>query len=86
MATNKTYKVIGFSKNESGNTIVRFTNKLQERIRVLKAHAIEKMQFFPLPQPMTKIEAARWLNSEYELAFDKRIAIDRVISTQQAAL
>lgn len=86
MATKKTYKVVGFSKNESGNTIVRFTNKLQECIRVLKAHAIEKMQFFPLPQPMTKIEVARWLNSEYELAFDKRIAIAQVISTQQASL
>jgi len=86
MATNKTYKVVGFSKYESGNTIVRFTNKLLERIRVLKAHAIEQMQFFPLLQPMAKIEAARWLNSEYELAFDKRIAIAQVISTQQASL
>ena len=86
MATNKTYKVVGFSKNDSGNTIVRFTNKLQERIRVIKAHAIEQMQFFPLPKLMIKIEAALWLNSEYELAFDKHIAIARVISTQQAAL
>jgi len=63
MSNSKTYLVVGFSKNERGNTIVRFTNKLQERIRTLKAHAIELLKFYPLPKPMTKLEAARWLNT-----------------------
>ena len=63
MSNSKTYLVVGFSKNERGNTNVRFTNKLQERIRTLKAHAIEQLKFYPLPKPMTKLEVARWLKA-----------------------
>ena len=77
--------VVGFSKNERGNTIVRFTNKLQERIRTLKAHAIEQLKFYPLPKPMTKLEADRWLNTWHSTSFAERCAIAEVISSQLAA-
>ena len=56
MSNSKTYLVVGFSKNERGNTIVRFTNKLQDRIHTLKSHAIEGMKFYPLPKPMKKLK------------------------------
>ena len=85
MSNSKTYLVVGFSKNKRGNTIVRFTNKLQDRIRTLKSHAIEGMKFYPLPKPMTKIEAARQLNTEQSTSLSERLAIAEVISSQLAA-
>ena len=85
MSNSKTYLVVGFSKNKRGNTIVRFTNKLQDRIRTLKSHAIEGMKFYPLPKPMTKIEAARWFNAEQSTSLSERCATAQVISSQLAA-
>lgn len=85
MSNLKTYLVVGFSKNERGNTIVRFTNKLQDRIHTLKSHAIEGMKFYPLLKSMKKIEAARWLNTEQSTSLSERCAIAEVISSQLAA-
>lgn len=85
MATNKTFITIGFSENKKGKTIVRFTSNLEERVRTLKAHAIKDLKLFPLPEPMTKIEAARWLIKQHSLSFKERCLAAQVISTQKVA-
>ena len=66
MATDKIYTVAGVSKL-GGEYKVRFANDVM-RIKVLAKHGHEDITLVELPRAMSKLEAARFIQSVDELA------------------
>ena len=61
MATNKTFKVFGISKQD-GEHKVRFANDLM-RIKVLAKHGHEDIRLVELPEAVTKYQGIQALQS-----------------------
>ena len=66
MATDKIYTVAGVSKL-GGEYKVRFANDVM-RIKVLAKHGHEDITLVELPRAMSKLEAARFIQSVDELS------------------
>jgi len=66
MATSKLYTVAGVSKL-NGEYKVRFANDVM-RIKVLAKHGHEDITLVELPNEMTKLDAAKFLNGLDEFA------------------
>lgn len=66
MATDKIYTVAGVSKL-GGEYKVRFANDVM-RIKVLAKHGHEDITLVELPQAMTKLDAARFIQSVDEMS------------------
>jgi hypothetical protein len=59
MATDKTYSIVGTS-TLNGNTKCRFANDIM-RIKVLDKNGHTDIQLVELPDEMTKVEAAKFI-------------------------
>ena len=74
MADNKLYTVAG-TADQHGMTKVRFANDFVSRIKILDKNGCTNIQLFELPEPMTKLDALRWLK-EQDLGGDAGYAVD----------
>ena len=74
MADNKLYTVAGTAE-QHGITKVRFANDFVSRIKILDKNGCTNIQLFELPEPMTKLDALRWLK-EQDLGGDAGYAVD----------
>lgn len=74
MADNKLYTVAGTAE-QHGMTKVRFANDFVSRIKILDKNGCTNIQLFELPEPMTKLDALRWLK-EQDLSGDAGYAVD----------
>jgi len=74
MADNKLYTVAGTAE-QHGMTKVRFANDFVSRIKILDKNGCTNIQLFELPEPMTKLDALRWLK-EQDLLGDAGYAVD----------
>lgn len=74
MADNKLYTVAG-TATQHGITKVRFANDFVARIKILDKNGCDDIHLFELPEPMTKLEALRWLK-EKNLDGDAGYAVD----------
>ena len=74
MADNKLYTVAGTAE-QHGMTKVRFANDFVSRIKILDKNGCTNIQLFELPEPMTKLDALRWLK-EQDLGGDAGYAVD----------
>ena len=74
MADNKLYTVAGTAE-QHGMTKVRFANDFVSRIKILDKNGCTNIQLFELPEPMTKVDALRWLK-EQNLDGDAGYAVD----------
>ena len=74
MADNKLYTVAGTAE-QYGMTKVRFANDFVSRIKILDKNGCTNIQLFELPEPMTKLDALRWLK-EQDLSGDAGYAVD----------
>jgi hypothetical protein len=74
MADNKLYTVVGTAE-QYGLTKVRFANDLVARVKILDKNGCSDIQLFELPEPMTKLDALRWLKDK-DLGGDAGYAVD----------
>ena len=74
MADNKLYTVAGTAE-QHGMTKERFANDFVSRIKILDKNGCTNIQLFELPEPMTKLDALRWLK-EQDLGGDAGYAVD----------
>lgn len=58
----KRYTAVGIT-SKNGNTKIRYANDMVNRIKVFSKLGHE-VDFFELPQPMTKIEALQYLQTQ----------------------
>lgn len=62
MATDKQFTVVGSSTLE-GKTKVRFMND-SIRVKILEKNGHTNIDFINLPQPMSKVDAVRYMQSQ----------------------
>jgi hypothetical protein len=74
MADNKLYTVAGTAE-QHGLTKVRFANDFVARIKILDKNGCTNIQLFELPEPMTKLDALKYLK-EQNLEGDAGYAVD----------
>ena len=74
MADNKLYTVAGTAE-QHGMTKVRFANDFVARIKILDKNGCTNIQLFELPEPMTKLDALKYLK-ELNLEGDAGYAVD----------
>jgi len=65
--TEQTYTVIGTAKNPQGVIKVRWTNDLITHYKRVNRKGCTDINFFNLPQPMTKLDSINWVLSNKEL-------------------
>lgn len=58
------FTVIGVATNPEGEVRVRFTNDIVTKTKILVKKGDTDIQLFELPEPMSKIDALRWLNDK----------------------
>jgi hypothetical protein len=63
MATEKLFTVAG-TATQHGLTKVRFANDLVARVKILDKNGCTDINLVELPQPMTKIQALRYLKEQ----------------------
>ena len=63
MSDNKLYTVAGTTE-QHGMTKVRFANDFVARIKILDKNGCTNIQLFELPEPMTKLDALRYLKEQ----------------------
>ena len=68
MATDKTFSIVGVS-TQDGNTKMRFANDIM-RIKVLAKNGHTDIQLVELPDEMTKVEAAKFVQRLPEFQSD----------------
>lgn len=61
---NKTFTVAGTAVNPDGTVKARFANDLVARIKILNKTGCTNINLIELPQPMTKIEALKYLQEQ----------------------
>lgn len=61
---NKTFTVAGYATNPDGTVKVRFANDLVARIKILNKAGCTNVNLIELPQPMTKLDALQYLQSQ----------------------
>ena len=66
---NQLFKYAGISINETGTVKARFGNDLVSRVKKLKTHS--EVFFMPLPEPMSRADACKFL-----LTQDKFVSAD----------
>lgn len=64
--TDKLFKVVGTSKNASGNYKVRWGNDLVGRFKIFHKGGDTEIELFEMPQSMTKQQACQWLTEQPE--------------------
>ena len=74
MADNKLYTVAGTAE-QHGLTKVRFANDFIARVKILDKNGCTNIQLFELPEPMTKLDALKFLK-EKDLGGDAGYAVD----------
>ena len=66
MATEKQFTVAGTATNPDGTVKARFANDLVARIKILNKARCTNINLIELPQPMTKLEALKYLQAQGE--------------------
>jgi hypothetical protein len=64
MATDKLFTVAGTARNADGTVKARFANDLVARIKILNKAGCTDINLIELPQPMTKLAALEYLQSQ----------------------
>jgi hypothetical protein len=72
---NKTFTVAGTATNPDGTTKARFANDLVARIKILNKANCTNINLMELPEPMTKIDALKYLESTGNFTDDAAYAI-----------
>jgi hypothetical protein len=67
MSTEKKFTVVGTAINPKGELKVRWANDLVLRINTLLKAKCEDINLHEMPEPMTKLEAIKWLLANTEL-------------------
>lgn len=58
--TNQTFTIVGITEH-NGNVKVRFTDDLVRRVKQFSKGGASRIDFIELPNPMTKIEALKYM-------------------------
>lgn len=58
--TSQTFTVVGIT-NHNGNVKIRFTDDMVRRVKQFSKGGAGRIDFIELPEPMTKIEALRYM-------------------------
>lgn len=61
---NKTFTVAGTARNPDGTIKARFANDLVARIKILNKAGCSDINLVELPQPMTKVAALEYLQTQ----------------------
>jgi hypothetical protein len=61
---NKLFTVAGTATNPDGTTKARFANDMVARVKILAKAGCTNVNLVELPQPMTKLEALAYLQSQ----------------------
>lgn len=58
--TTQTFTVVGITEH-NGNTKIRFTDDMVRRVKQFSKGGATRIDFIDLPEPMTKIEALKYM-------------------------
>ena len=58
--TTQTFKVVGITEH-NGNAKIRFTHDMVRRVKQFSKGGAGRIDFIELPEPMTKIEALKYM-------------------------
>ena len=68
--TTQTFKVVGITEH-NGNTKIRFTHDMVRRVKQFSKGGATRIDFIDLPEPMTKIEALKYMLTCKEFASEE---------------
>lgn len=61
MAKRELFSFAGIATDKNNITKVRYTNDLSKRVKILYKDKFTNINFVPLPETMTKIDACKYL-------------------------
>lgn len=84
--TNQTFTVVGIT-DHNGNVKVRFTDDMVRRVKQFSKGGASRIDFIELPNPMTKIEALKYMLTckEFQSAEDQATIEDTLEDKEREA-
>ena len=71
----KTFACIGTARGTNGIVKVRWTNDLYGHYKRILHAGCTEVEFFEMPEPMTKLDALNWLLKNKELTEEQQEAV-----------
>ena len=84
--TEKTFKVVGTAINPNGELKVRWANDLVQRINILIKAKCDEINLHETPEPMTKLNAIKWLRANVVLTPEQEEVVDLKIAEKDKQL
>lgn len=80
----QTFKVVGITVH-NGNAKVRFTDDMIRRVKQFTKGGATRCEFIELPNPMTKVEALKYMltRNEYASAADQATIQDNLVEREK---